>query len=269
LRMDLNHMPWPVVQGYFAPALLCAALVTWAFGRRPTPADVDPQAAPAAAATRATAALYGNAVQLGIPMAAAVFGEQGLAIHLALVSLHSILVLTLLTVLAEGALARQQAAGGLVATVRRMVVSSVLHPVVLPIALGLLGNLLGLRLPAVLDGVLAGLGLAVVPLCLLLIGMNLAQFGLRGNWRTALPQMGFKLLVLPAAVLAVAGGLMGLRGLPLQVAVMMAALPVGTNALIFAQRYRLLQAEATVAIVLSTCAFALTAPLWLAVVSRL
>ena len=44
-------------------------------------------------------------------------------------------------------------------------------------------------------------------------------------------------------------------------------LPVGSNALIFAQRYETLQAEATAAIVVSTLAFALTAPLWLAVLA--
>jgi predicted permease len=50
---------------------------------------------------------------------------------------------------------------------------------------------------------------------------------------------------------------------------MMSALPVGSNALIFAQRYGALQAEATAAIVLSTVAFAATAGLWLAVLHAL
>jgi len=61
----------------------------------------------------------------------------------------------------------------------------------------------------------------------------------------------------------------GLAGAPLGVLVMMAALPVGANALIFAQRYDTLLAETTAAIVLSTFAFALTAPLWLALLARL
>jgi hypothetical protein len=52
------------------------------------------------------------------------------------------------------------------------------------------------------------------------------------------------------------------------VVVMMAAMPVGSNALIFAQRYRSGEAEATAAIVVSTLAFTATAPLWLALLSR-
>jgi hypothetical protein len=61
----------------------------------------------------------------------------------------------------------------------------------------------------------------------------------------------------------------GLSGLPLAVLVMMAALPVGTNALIFAQRYDTLQAQATTAIVFSTLVFAGTATLWLGVLAWL
>jgi len=53
------------------------------------------------------------------------------------------------------------------------------------------------------------------------------------------------------------------------VMVMMAAAPVGSNALIFAQRYDTLQAETTAAIVFSTLGFVLSAPLWLALLARL
>ena len=50
---------------------------------------------------------------------------------------------------------------------------------------------------------------------------------------------------------------------------MVAALPVGSNALIFAQRYRTLAAETSTAIVLSTLGFVATAPLWLALLHAL
>ena len=45
---------------------------------------------------------------------------------------------------------------------------------------------------------------------------------------------------------------------------MMAAVPVGSNALIFSQRYETLPAETSTAIVVSTLAFVASAPLWLA-----
>ena len=50
---------------------------------------------------------------------------------------------------------------------------------------------------------------------------------------------------------------------------MAAALPTGSNALIFAQRYRTQEAETTAAIVASTLLFVATAPIWLALLSQL
>jgi predicted permease len=135
------------------------------------------------------------------------------------------------------------------------------------VLLGLAWNLTGLPLPPPVDEALRVLGSAVVPVCLVLIGLNLAQYGLRGRVRGALGLSALKLLLLPALVLLVAHLGFGLEGMPLGVVVMLAALPTGSNALIFAQRYDTHQAEATAAIVVSTTAFALTSSLWIAVLA--
>jgi len=130
----------------------------------------------------------------------------------------------------------------------------------------------GWVLPGPLDETLQLLGTAVAPLCLVLIGITLAYTAGATVLQAARGALGItllKLLALPALVLGVAHWGFGLAGLPLQVAVMMAALPTGSNALIFAQRYRAQEAEATTAIVLSTLGYVLTAPLWLALLARL
>lgn len=262
VRLDLGQLPWQVIQAYFVPAL-AYALAIYGWQRTQVATARGEAADPAAPATRAVSAVYGNAVQLGIPMALALFGERGLALHVALVALHGLVMLTLFTLLAEADRARALGGGSPLKTAQAMVVSTLTHPVVLPVIAGLLANAVGFTLPAVLDQVLYGLGTAVVPLCLLLIGMNLAQYGLRRHWRGALGITLLKLVVLPGVVLGFSHQVLGLRGLPLQVVVMMGALPVGANALIFGQRYRILQAEATAAIVVSTLAFAGTAGAWL------
>ena len=143
--------------------------------------------------------------------------------------------------------------------------NTVIHPVVLPVLAGLVFNLCGWTLPALVDETLLLLALAVVPLCLVVIGMSLEHYGLEGRLRGALWLSGAKLVVLPALVLLVGHWVAGLHGMPLAVIVICAALPVGSNALLFAQRYSTLEAEATAAIVLSTFGFVLTAPLWLLV----
>jgi len=183
-------------------------------------------------------------------------------------------LLTLSTALVELDLARARRALGtgeshlfetLLATVR----NTVIHPVVLPVLIGLTWNALGLPLPTVADEILQTLGQAVVPLCLVLIGMSLAYYGVQGAAKVAVVLSALKLVVLPAVVLAIAHWGFHLNGLPLTVIVMMAALPIGSNALIFAQRYRTLEAETTAATVFSTLAFVVIAPAWLAVLSWL
>jgi malonate transporter and related proteins len=267
-RLDLAHMPWRAVAAYYLPALAVAALF-YAWCRRSTP----PAQSPAAPATAALAASFGNTVQLGIPVATALFGERGLSLHVALLSVHVLILLTALTVAAEMDLARahagQHGKQPLGAVARSTLRATLIHPVMLPVLIGLAWNFTGLGLHPVVLEVLQQLSSAAVPVCLVLIGVSLQAYGLVGYVRSALPSVVSKLLVLPAAVLVVAHWGFGLQGMPLAVMVMMAATPVGSNALLFAQRYETLEAEATASIVISTFAFVFTASLWLAVLHAL
>lgn len=143
-----------------------------------------------------------------------------------------------------------------------------IHPVVLPILAGLVWNVLAPPLPTLVDEMLLTLAQAVVPLCLVLIGMSLAYYGVREAARGALTSAAIKLLLLPTLVLGVAHWGFGLAGMPLAVVVMVAALPAGSNALMFAQRYQTLEGETTAAVVFSTLGFVVTAPLWLELLSH-
>jgi predicted permease len=270
-RLDLQALPWRTLLAYFVPVI---ALLIVVYGvEKVRRVEARPVATPS---VRAISAVFGNTVQVGIPMAAALFGDSGLAIHITIVSLHSLTILSVLTALVELDLARERhrthagdGFGKLAATLRTTLRNTIVHPVVLPVLAGFAWNAAGLPLPAVADEVLQTLGSAVVPVCLVLIGMSLAYYGLRGAARSALGLTLVKLLLLPALVLAVARWGFHLAGLPLAVVVMMGALPVGSNALIFSQRYETLQSEASAAIVFSTLGFVASAPLWLAVLALL
>lgn len=258
-RVDFDTLPWLTIAAFFAPVTL--ALVGIYLWQRPRWPDQ-----PAAPAVRAITATFGNTLQVGVPLVAGVFGESGLAVHITVVSLHALTLLTVATVLVETDLARHHhSGGGLGRTLLTTVRNTVIHPVVLPVLAGFGWNLTGLPLPAVLDEVLQMLGSAVVPLCLVLIGMSLAYYGWPKAWREMLGLIALKLLLLPTLVLVMAHWVFGLSGMGLAVIVMMAALPPGSNAMMFAQRYRTLEGEASGAIVLATLLFALTAPLWLAI----
>jgi predicted permease len=269
VRLDFAAMPWRTVAAFFVPAVVFL-LGVYVWQRRRSGAARDGAAAPS---VRAIGATFGNSVQVGIPLAAALFGEAGLAIHIALVSLHAIVLLSVLTALAELDIARQRVTSGqrgrLWPTLQQTLHNTIVHPVVLPVLAGMLWNATGWGLHPVIDETLAALGSAVVPVCLVLIGLTLAYYDIKGSARGGIGISLLKLLALPALVLVVAHWGFGLNGLPLSVVVMMAALPVGSNALIFSQRYATLQAETTAAIVISTVGFMASASLWLALLSQI
>ena len=258
-RLDFAALPWRTLAAFFVPVLV-VLLAVYALQRR------HHGAVPS---VRAISGTFGNSVQIGIPMAAALFGEAGLAIHITIVSLHALVLLAVLTTLVELDLARAAGPSSLRTTLALTLRNTVIHPVVLPVVAGLLFNAAGGTLPAAVDEALLLLASAVVPVCLVLIGVSLATYGVGARPWSAAFVIAVKLLVLPAAVLAFAHWGLGLGGMPLAVVVMLSAMPVGSNALIFAQRYRTLEAETTGAIVISTVAFAVTAPLWLAVLALL
>ncbi len=271
-RIDLRTLPWSTLSSYFVPVIALLLLVYLSQRRR-----IAEGLAPAGPGVRAITATFGNTVQIGVPMAMALFGEAGLAVHVAIVSVHALFLMTLTTALVELDLARARRNSGrsgsarheLARTLGRTARHTVIHPVVLPVVAGLLWKLAGLPLPAFIDELLQMLSQAVVPVCLLLIGLSLAYYGIRGAAASAVALTLVKLLLVPAAVLGVAHWGAGLSGLPLAVLVVAAALPSGSNALIFAQRYRVLEGEATATIVLSTLGFLLAAPLWLLILARL
>ncbi|AKJ27030.1 AEC family transporter [Caldimonas brevitalea] len=267
-RIDVATLPWSTLAAFFVPATAwMVAVYAWQRYR-------GGPLAPAGPGVRAITATFGNTAQLGIPMAAALFGERGLSIHLAIVSVHALTLLSVVTVLVEldvaKAAAREQ---GSRADLRRMlgltVRNTVIHPVVLPVLAGLAWNLTGWPIAEPVDGVLQMLGEAVVPVCLVGIGMSLAHYGLQGAATSAATLAAAKLLALPLLVLLVGRYAAGLDGLPLTVIVMAAALPTGSNALMFAQRYRTQEGETTAAIVVSTLGFVLGAPLWLTLAAAL
>lgn len=269
-RVDLAHLPWSTLLAFFGPTMVWVLVVYLGHRWRSGPPRTEAQAAQPA--TRAMMCAFGNTLQVGLPFVAALFGDDGLTIHVAIISLHALTLLTVCTVLAEIEVAqvRHAAMGGtLWATVRQTVRNTVIHPVILPVVAGLAWNLAGLPVPQPMDEALQLLASGVVPVCLVLIGLSLAHYGLGDYARVAVGCTVGKMIVMPAVVLVVAHAVLGLRGLALSVIVLVASLPTGSNALLFAQRYRSQEGEATASIVVGTVAFAVLAPLWLQILSLL
>jgi malonate transporter and related proteins len=129
--------------------------------------------------------------------------------------------------------------------------SGIIHPVPLPILLGLLFAQAGLSLPDVLDKPLHLLGSAFGPVALVLVGVTLTQVQVGPHLRSALGISLLKNLALPALVTVFGLGL-GMAGLPLTVMIVAASLPMGANVFLFAQRYEVAQDLVTASMAVST-----------------
>lgn len=209
------------------------------------------------AAVEALAAIFSNTVMIGVPLVGLAYGEAGLVLLFTLISLHALILLTLATVVLELLAAREaaQRADGNTpqgwVTVGLAVRSAIIHPVPLPIIAGLLFAQTGFTLPAVVDRPLQLLGAAFGPVALVLVGVTLAQSAIGRHLRGALAISGVKMLLHPLLMAGV-GLLFGLRGLPLSVMVLAAALPIGANVFLFSQRYQVAQGLITASVAAST-----------------
>ena len=211
---------------------------------------------PQTAMIRGLGAVFSNMAIIGIPIIQLSFGSAGLAILLPIIAIHALILLTISTLVIESA-DRTKNAGGesgnsrpdYAAIIYQALKSAIIHPVVLPILLGLLWGATHFKLPVVVDRTLALLGQAGVPASLVLLGATLASYGLRGNVLPALLMTSGKLLVLPALMYLVGRTVFDLAALPLAVVTVAAALPTGANVYLLSQRY-----DTQVASVSATCA---------------
>ena len=227
-------------------------------------------------AVLALANTYSNAVMIGIPLIGLAYGPEGMVTLLTLVSLHSLVILTTATVVLELAVSRdaalaakrdgvQMPARPMLATVLTAVRNAVLHPVPIPIIVGLLFAQTGWVLPEVIDKPIQLLGQAFGPLALVMVGITLAHTAVGQHLRGALVQALVKNLLHPVLVVAL-GWALGLTGLPLTVMVVAASLPIGANVFLFSQRYKVAEELVTASVAVSTALALVTVSVVMALV---
>jgi len=208
------------------------------------------------ASVLALAGIYGNTVMIGVPLIGLAYGESGLVLLFTLISLHSLVLLTLATLILELQIAHEQAAETgqsrhMLATVGMAIKNAIFHPAPLPILVGLLYAQTGLGLHPIVDKPLQLLGAALGPVALVLVGITLSQSSMLGNIKEAFKLSLVKTFLHPVLMAAV-GYAMGMRGLHLAVMVVASALPIGANVFLFSQRYQKEEDLVTSAVAAST-----------------
>lgn len=225
------------------------------------------------ASVMALAGIYSNTLMIGVPLVGLVYGQSGQVLLFTLISLHALILLSLATLVLEVQVAREHAAHAGVSlsiwrTVGSAIKTSIIHPVPMPILLGIAYSLTGWGLPAVIDKPLVLLSGAFGPMALLLVGITLSQTPVGTHFMPAL-RLSLVKTVLHPLLMVVVGGLLGLRGMPLGVMVLAAALPIGANVFLFSQRYRKEEELVTAAVAVSTAVTLFTITVVLALLPQL
>jgi malonate transporter and related proteins len=208
-----------------------------------------------AAGMLALDATFGNTVMMGIPLITAAFGAEALAVLLAILALHSMVLLGVATVVAEIGLHAR-------APWRRVLRATVAgvgrNPIVMAVAAALVWRLLGLPAPpGFVRRALELLGAAGPPVALFCLGGSLAALDPRAAWRETLAAGSLKLFAMPAVVWAVCVAL-DVPRFETAVTVVTAALPTGANAFLLAQRYRIEADRSGATVLVSTAVSVVT-----------
>jgi malonate transporter and related proteins len=205
------------------------------------------------AAVLGLAASYSNTVMIGIALIQFAYGEQGVAVLLALITVHSLIMLCLATVVLELVTLKEKSGeqGHPLQILSTSIWNTLKQPMIFPIIAGLIYAQTGWGIPAMIDKPLQLLGNAFSPLAVILVGITLAATRVGEHLRMALALSMLKNVAHPLVV-AFIGLALGLQGLPLAVMIVTAALPIGANVFLFAQRYETALPEVTAAVAVSS-----------------
>jgi predicted permease len=239
---EMQGSPALLLAAYFgatATVWVTASILNGLLLRRP----------PTEAAAIAMGSCFGNTVMLGIPLALTAFGPEAATPLALLIAIETPLLWVLATLHMEASRRGRQmsfkALGGVAWDLVR-------NPIVMSLILGILWRQTGLGLHPVPDKIISMLGQAAVPAALFALGMTLAGFGIRAELKTLSLLCVLKLVLYPLVAYALTVHVFHLPPLWSAIAVLLAAMPVGANAYLFAARYQTAEAPVSGAIAVST-----------------
>lgn len=203
--------------------------------------------------------IYSNNVFLGIPLAKMTLGEEALPPVALIIAFNALLLWTLVTISTEWALHGSLSAKGFTKTAKNVLT----NPIVASILLGLVYDATGLPLPALLKMPLQMTAQAAAPMALIVLGMGLAEYGIREGWQQSVAITTLKLVLQPLVVYVLARAL-GLPKMETQAIVMLASISVAVNVYLMADQFKTMKAPIASSMVLSTIIAAFTTPIAIA-----
>lgn len=219
---------------------------------------------PGVAVAAAFSGTFSNGVLLGIPIIQRAYGEGALQEIYTILGLHAPILMSSAMIVME--LSRRDGrrlSHALIDAVRR----AVSNPLLIGIALGLLGNLAGLALIEPADAFTRIMAQAVLPAALFGLGGALNQYRIRENGVQSLTHTTLKLMVHPLIVWLLLVPVFRLDHDIARAAVVLSAMPAGINTYVFATMYRRAEDIAASTILLTTSLSIFSVSFWLYVMS--
>jgi malonate transporter and related proteins len=206
------------------------------------------------------AAMFTNTVLVGIPVLSRAYGEQALPTAFSIIAFHAPVLITLGMLVME--LVRRDGAP-IHQALWAAVIRIVSNPLLWGVVLGALVNAAHIHLIEPVDAFLDMMSAAVVPAALFGLGGALNEYRFAENWQQALVMSALKLISQPLIAWVI---MIPILHLPMETArygILLAAMPAGINAYVFATYYNRGANVAANTVLITTVLSAFTVSAWL------
>lgn len=210
------------------------------------------------------AAMFTNTVLIGIPILQRAYGPDAMPTVFSIIAFHAPMLITIGMLVME--LVRRDGAP-LHKALGVAAIRIVQNPLLWAVALGLAGNMVQLKLIEPADAFLNMMSAAVLPAALFGLGGALNEYRLADNWAQALAMSVFKLIIHPLIAWVIMIHILHVDHEIARYGILLAAMPTGINAYVFATYYNRAVNVATNVVLISTVASVLTVSFWLYVLS--
>jgi malonate transporter len=212
-------------------------------------------------AAASMAAGFGNVALLGTPLALAHYGEAAAVPVGLILSIHAPLLWFAATLQRE--ITRHSTTVSFKLLGRELFFSLAKNAIVIALAAAAIWRLTGLGLHPVADRMLSMLSDASIPTALFSLGLSLATYSLRGQWSGMTVLIAMKMVLMPTLVFLTLCYIVSVPPFWAKVALLLAAMPTGANAFLFAHRNEESVAAVSASIALGTGLAAITVSLLL------
>lgn len=206
------------------------------------------------------AAMFTNTVLIGIPILQRAYGDAALATAFTIIAFHASVLITIGMLVME--LVRRDGAP-LHRALGVAFVRIVSNPLLWGIVLGVAANLSGITLVEPAQAFITMMSAAVTPVALFGLGGALNEYRLSDNWGQALSMALLKLVLHPAIAWVLMVPILKVDHEYARYGVLLAAMPSGINAYVFATYYNRGVNIATNTVLISTVLSILSVSAWL------